>query len=171
MNSYHNTWLNLFAIGVSLIALGSCARTNPFDYEPGKTALIEFQRHESKTVNASNLRKWLNESDTTGAYRKFPYVVVRAIRNEQNALIRSSIVDLYIEVYKSIKNNPNRKLDYTVHHDDWSESNLGGKAPISSVLPTYQGVPHTELELMNRNGATEGKLEIARILEYIKRVH
>ena len=153
---------------LGIIALGSCARINPFDYDPGKIALREFQQHESKSVNALSLRRWLNNSDTTGAYRKFPYVAVQAIQNEPDALIRSSIVDFYKEVYKSIKNNPNRKLNYTVHHDDWSESSLGGRMPISDVLPTYLGVPNTELELMNKNGTTRGKSDIEQIIEYIK---
>jgi dGTP triphosphohydrolase len=156
------------AFALNMIVLGSCARTNPFDYEPGKIALSEFQQHESKSVNASSLKRWLNNSDTTGAYRKFPYVAVQAIQNESDARIRSSIVNLYKEVYKSIKDNPNRKLNYTVHHDDWSESSLGGRMPISDVLPTYLGVPNTELELMNKNGRTRGKSEIEQIVEYIK---
>lgn len=156
------------AFALSMIVLGSCARINPFDYDPGKIALSEFQQHESKSVNASSLKRWLNNSDTTGAYRKFPYVAVQAIQNEPDALIRSSIVDFYKEVYKSIKNNPNRKLNYTVHHDDWSESSLGGRMPISDVLPTYLGVPNTELELMNKNGTTRGKSDIEQIIEYIK---
>jgi hypothetical protein len=75
---------------------------------------------------------------------------------------------LYKEVYNSIKNNPNRKLNYTVHHDDWSESSLGGRMPISDVLPTYLGVPNTELEQMNKNGTTRGKSDIEQIIEYIK---
>jgi hypothetical protein len=156
------------AFALSMIVLGSCARINPFDYDTGKIALSEFQQHESKTVNASSLKRWLNNSDTTGAYRKFPYVAVQAIQNEPDALIRSSIRDFYKEVYKSIKNNPNRKLNYTVHHDDRSESSLGGRMPISDVLPTYLGVPNTELELMNKNGTTRGKSDIEQIIEYIK---